>query len=209
MSAKEIDAIVDDRVRECVKAHLERFGGDLKSAFGDEQNHPYSKASDGRIILIHKARIRKNESTIAVGAAEKQRHVSPGLNHHMEVVATLDARGEEIEWKFHIVSLYEATQRVRARRPVVHREHERDKKFKFSMAKNEYFMMELEPGKAALYRVDSISANDIEFHLHYDARLTTVKGRKRVRIRSPRALQGAKARKVAVDPLGNILPAND
>ena len=37
-----------------------------------------------------KPRIRKNEATIDVGAAEKQRHVAPGLNHHMEIVAALD-----------------------------------------------------------------------------------------------------------------------
>ena len=208
-SAEEVEAIVDDRVRKCVKAHLERFGGDLKRAFGDEQNHPHFRTSYGRIIPIHKAQIRKNEATIDIGAAEEQRHVSPGLNHHMEIVAALDDRGQEIEWEFRMVSLYDAAQRVRARKRVVQREHERDKKFKFSIAKNEYLMMEFEPGRAALYRVDSISENDIEFHLHYDARLTTVKGRKRVRIRSPRALQRVKARKVAVDPLGNILPAND
>ena len=209
ISATEIGNIVDNRVRKCVKAHLERFGGDLKKALGDETNHPYFKTSDGRIIPIHKARIRKKEATIAVGAAEKLRHVSPGSNHHMEVVAILDAQGNEVEWEFRLVSLYEATQRVHAGKRVVQREHERDKKFKFSIAKNEYLMMEIEPGKAALYRVVSISDNDIEFHLHSDARLTMVKGRKRVRIRSPRAMQGVKARKVAVDPLGNILPAND
>ena len=209
MSAKEIDNIVDDRVRKCVKAHLEQWGGDLKRAFGDEKNHPYFKTSDGRIIPIHKARIRKNEATIAVGVAEKQRHVAPGLNHHMEVVTTLDAQGNEVDWEFQIVSLYEATQRARAGQPAVQREHEKDKKFKFSIAKNEHLMLEIEPGKASLYRVVGISGNDIEFHLHSDARPTMVEGRKRVRIRSARALQGVKARKVAVDPLGNILPAND
>jgi CRISPR-associated endonuclease Csn1 len=208
MSAKEIEAIVDDRIRECVKAHLGRSAGDLRKAFGDEHNHPYVKARDGRIIPIHKARIRKNEATIAIGAAEKQRYVSPGSNHHMEVVATLGADGEEAEWKGDIVSLYKATQRVRAGLPVVQRAHEKDRKFKFSMAKNEYFLMEIEPGRAALYRVVKISAGDIEFQLHCDGRPTIFEGRKRVR-KSPGALQGVKARKVAVDPLGNILPAHD
>jgi CRISPR-associated endonuclease Csn1 len=135
MSAKEIENIVDDGVRNCVKAHLERCGGDLKKAFGDERNHPYFKTSDGRIIPIHKARIRKNEATIVVGAAERQRHVSPGSNHHMEIVAALDAQGTDVQWEGHIVSLYEATQRARAGQPVVQREHESDKKFKFSIAK--------------------------------------------------------------------------
>jgi CRISPR-associated endonuclease Csn1 len=208
MSAKEIEAIVDDRVRECVKDHLQRFGGDLKKAFGDEHNHPYLKAHDGRIIPIHKARVRKNEATITVGAGEKQRYVSPGSNHHMEIVATLGANGEEVEWKGEIVSLYEATQRVRAGLPVVQREQKEGRKFMFSLAKNEYFMMEIEPGKAALYRVVKISAGDIEFQLHCDGRPTIFEGRKRVR-KSPGALQGVKARKVAVDPLGNILPAHD
>ena len=209
MSAREIEAIVDDRVRDRVKAHLEANGGDLKKAFGDSNNHPYLKARDGRVIPIHKARIRKNEATIAVGAAERQRYVSTGSNHHIEIVASLDEKGNETGCEFHIVSLYEAARRVRAREPVVRREHGKDTKFKFSMAKNEYFVMDIEPGEAALYRVVKISANDIEFQLHCDGRPTMVDGRKRVRIHSPRALQGVKARKVAVDPLGNILPAHD
>jgi hypothetical protein len=68
--------------------------------------------------------------------------------------------------------------------------------------------MEMEAGTAALYRVVKISANDIEFQLHVDGRPTMVEGRKRVR-KSPGALRGVKVRKVPVDPLGNILPAND
>ena len=68
--------------------------------------------------------------------------------------------------------------------------------------------MEYEPGEQRLYRVVGISEGDMEFHLHTDARPTMMEGRKRVR-GGPARLFKAKARKVVIDPLGNVLPAND
>ena len=62
-----------------------------------------------------------------------------------------------------------------------------------------------------LFRVTVISDGQLEFVYHLDARPITE--RKKIpgaRIRcSPNALWKQKARKVVVDPLGNILPAND
>ena len=209
MSTNEIEMIVDDRVRELVKAKLN--DGDPKKVFAADGDHPYFRTKDGRLIPIHKARIRKNEATITVGTPEKQRHVSPGSNHHMEIVATLDDQGKEIRWEGFIVSLFEATQRVRRGEPVVRREHGMNKRFKFSLAGGEHVVMEHEQGTPALYRTVVITEGQIEFRLHTDARpITLLKKMPGARIRrSPGALEGAKARKVAVGPLGNILPAND
>jgi len=211
MSANEIEAIVDDRVRAFVKAHLEKCGGDLKKAFGDVNNHPYFKTRDGRIIPIHKARVRKNEATITVGAAERQRHVSPGSNHHMEIVALLGPDGQAKRWEGHLVSLFEAARRVRSHEPVICRDHGPGKKFLFSLAGGEYIIMEHQPGQPRLYRVVGISEKVIEFRLHTDGRpVTVLRKLSRARItRSPGALMEAQARKVAIDPLGNVLPAND
>ena len=47
MSADEIENIVDDTIRDLVKAKLERIGGDPKKVFADPANHPYLTVQAG------------------------------------------------------------------------------------------------------------------------------------------------------------------
>ena len=56
-SESDLEDIVDPAVRAAVKAHVVRFGGDLKKAFADEKQFPYLRARDGRIIPIRKGPI--------------------------------------------------------------------------------------------------------------------------------------------------------
>jgi CRISPR-associated endonuclease Csn1 len=203
--------IVDDRIREIVQKHLEQNGGDLKKAFADPNNHPYMKSKDGRLIPIHKVRIRRSDKPMVVGKGTKQRYVNPGSNHHMEIVGVLDKEGKEKKWEGHIVSLFEAVARHRAGEPVIRRDHGDRMTFKFSLAGDEHVEMEFQSGKKELYRVVVISGNQVEFRLHTDARPSTlVKKIPGARVRlSADSLRKGKARKVAVDPLGNVFPAND
>lgn len=211
MSETDVEEIVDPRVRRIVQEKLQQLGGPPKKVFADVNNHPYFKTKAGRLIPIHKARVRENVATIAMGKGHRERHVAPGTNHHMEIVAVLDDAGEEVRWEGRLVSLPEAVARRRANIRVVQRDHGPDRKFKFSLAGGEYVEMEHEAGKRQLFRVTVISDGQIEFRLHTDARPITVLKKipgARVR-RSPGSLQKAKARKVAIDPLGNVLPAHD
>ena len=210
MSIGEINSIVDDHVRWVVQQKLQQLGGTPRQAFADPNNLPYFRTKDGRIIPIRKARIRENVTTVELAGRGAPRFVAPGDNHHMEIVAVTDAKGRT-KWEGHLVTLLEAARRARCGEPVVCRGHGEGKEFRFSLANNEYVLMEHHPGEPQLYRVVAITENEIEFRLHTDARPTTVVRKipgARVR-RSPGKLLEAKARKVAVDPLGNTLPAND
>jgi len=215
MSLEKVNAIVDPRIRRAVQQKLEQLGGPPKTAFADAANHPYFRTRDGRIIPIHKARIRKAQATISLGEGARRRYAAPGKNHHMEIVARLDAQGNEKSWEPHVVTLFEAQRRLAHSRvepsePVVRRDHGAGKRFKFSLAGGEYVEMEHEAAKRQLFRVTVISGNEVEFRLHTDARpdkvLRKIGGRVR---RTAASLFKAKARKVALDPLGNVLPAND
>jgi len=211
LSKQEVEDIVDDRVRELVKQRLAKLGGTPDKAFKDKADHPYFTAKDGRIIPIHKVRVRKSDKPMKVGRGTKQRYVNPGSNHHMEIVAVLDKDGKEKKWEGHIVNTFDAFQRYRRGEPIIQRDHGEGKRFKFSLAGGEHVEMEHEPGKRQLYRVLGISAKMIEFRLHSDARPSTVVRKiSRARtIRSAGALLDAHAWKVTVDPLGNVFPAND
>lgn len=214
----EINEIVDPRIREIVKKKLADLGGgDPTKAFADKNNHPYTRTPDGRVIPIHKVRIRKSDNPILVGTSQKPnrskpRYVAPGSNHHMEIVAVLDKNGAEKKWEGIIVSTFDANQRHREGLPVIQRDHGPNRRFKFSLAGGEHVQMEHQPGVRILYRVKVISKGEIEIRLHSDARpdkvLRDSGGRSGLRP-TPDKLRKLKARKVTVDPLGNILPAND
>jgi CRISPR-associated endonuclease Csn1 len=213
MSAGEIEAIVDDCVRNAVQKHVARFDGDLKKAFADANQFPYLRAADGRLIPIRKARIRKPLSALPLGRPPHVRYVAPGSNHHMEIVAVLDAQGRDKKWEGRIVTLYEAAQRAARGEDVVCRNHGAGRDFRFSLSGNEYVEMDDKAGNRCLYRIVVITEKEIEFRLQTDARPDTLLRQKehsggRVR-RSLGGLLDAHARKVAVDPLGNVFPAND
>jgi CRISPR-associated endonuclease Csn1 len=218
MSMQEAKNIVDDRVRELVQQRLDAVGGTPDKVFAQPENLPHlTSKRDGRPIPIRKARIRKSGNPIAIGSGVKQRYVSPGDNHHMEIVAVLDASRMEKEWKDKIVSRFEAVTRhaVRVKRgegpPVVQRDPGGGRKFVFSLARGEQVMMKVGDKEEALYRVESISLGEIEFVLHSDARPTNLRRvTKGARVRcSPDTLRKNGARKVTVDPLGDIHPAGD
>ncbi|HLA85148.1 MAG TPA: type II CRISPR RNA-guided endonuclease Cas9 [Thermoguttaceae bacterium] len=209
LKAADLPDIVDPRIRAAVEAKLN--GGDPAKVFKDRGNHPYTKTKDGHVIPIHKVRVRENVHPISVGAGVKARYVAPGSNHHMEIVAVLDKNGKEKTWEGRIVSAFDANQRFRDGLPIIQRNHGPDRRFKFSLAGGEYVEMEHQTGVRQLFRVVVISEGKIEFHLHSDARPTTLlKKTPGSRVtRSPGSLFKINARKVTVDPLGNILPAND
>ena len=210
MSPQEVEAIVDPRIREIVQDKLQKIGGNLQQAFKDPNQHPYMIAKDGRMIPIHKARIRKSDRPMPVGEGSNRRYVNPGSNHHMEIVAVLDADGNEKKWEGILVSRFEAVQRRRRKEDVIQREHGAGKRFKFSLTGGEYVVMDVK-GNEELTRVTVISEGQAEFVLHKDARPITV--RKKIpgaRIRSsPDAMRKANARKVIIDPLGEIHSARD
>lgn len=211
MSPQDVDAIVDDRVRELVKARLRSAGGTPQQVFKDPGNHPHFVTKDGRIVPIHKARIRKPDRPIAVGDGSRRRYVNPGSNHHMEIVAVLDAAGNVRRWKGVPVSRFDAVARHQRGEEVIRRDHGPGKRFLFSLAGGEHVELEIPGEGACLARVTVISEGQIELVRHADARPIAVRKKtKGARLRfSPDALRKAGARKVVVDPLGEVIAAGD
>ncbi|HUT90711.1 MAG TPA: type II CRISPR RNA-guided endonuclease Cas9 [Thermoguttaceae bacterium] len=213
-STRDIAKIVDDRIRRIVAEHLDRNGGDLKKAFSDRNNHPCMRAKDARIIpvQIHRVRIRTSAKPIVIGKGTGTRYVvrAPHSNHHMEVVAIVDGDGNETHWEGCVVDRLQAMECKRNANQIIQRDHGKWKMFKFSLTRGEHVVMAHKGGNEGLYRVTGISEKEVEFVLHYDARPTKVRRKAGPRVRGgPDQLREWGARKVAVDPLGNILPAND
>lgn len=217
MSRKEVEAIVDPAIRQAVIIKLDAIGGTPDKAFSDKNHHPYLTTKDGRLIPIHAARIRKADKPITVGKKSRQRHVSPGDNHHMEIVAVLDAEGKHKKWEGVVVSRFEAMERFRNARKagvpaeIIRRDHGPDREFVFSLAGGEHVAIPDGEGTERLLRVTVISGQQIEFVEHHDARPITVRKTipgARVRYSIDKLRQDG-AKKVQIDPLGKKKPAGD
>ncbi|RMG34355.1 MAG: type II CRISPR RNA-guided endonuclease Cas9, partial [Planctomycetota bacterium] len=214
MSSEEVQRIIDPVVRQLVleklKAVTGRENADPKRVFAVPENLPHRTDRAGNVFPVRAARIQARRTVQPIGSPAKRRYVAPGSNSHMEIVAELDTQGRELRWEGHIVSRLEAYARYRAGEPVVKRDHGPNKRFLFSLRPTEMVEMNYQ-GQRNIFKVEAISSRQLEFVLHSDARPSSVRRKQsgqRVRL-SPDRLRSARARKVVVDPLGKILPAND
>jgi CRISPR-associated endonuclease Csn1 len=211
LTAGEIEHIVDPVVRKAVQNRLKEVG-DLKKLQTAGVPPPYLESTAGRRIPIRRVRIRKALTTVPVAEGPRRRNVALNNNHHMEVIATLDEQGREIRWDGVPVSLLEGTARRRKGVPVVERKHgsEEEARFKFSLMGKD--TIEVRKGEwFGIYVVRTIASNgQISLARVNDARLKE-EMRKANDWWSPRAdaLRKAEARKVVVDVLGKVHPAND
>ncbi len=213
------DLIVDPVVRARVTERWQELGGgNSEKLFADPNNHPTMLSGDGREIPIHKVRVRASVKPWSVGQKARRRWVvaKAGSNHHTTIVATIDENGTEVKWEDHIVSRFDATDHlVRARRSgnpptIVQRDWGPDRRFKFSLAPDDYLLMDDDDGRVQLYRVASISEGDLELRLHSDARIRKEINAAHERVRaSAEKLRQRNARKVRITYLGEVLPAND
>ncbi|MGH9816470.1 MAG: type II CRISPR RNA-guided endonuclease Cas9 [Candidatus Acidiferrales bacterium] len=209
LTAGDIGNIVDPRAREAVQKRLKELGS-LKALQTAGVDPPYLETNDGRRIPIRRVRVRKALTTTQVGAGIRARSVAPNNNHHMEIVAELDAKGNESRWDGVPVSLLEAHERRRKGLPVVQRDHGSGLRFKFSLMGGD--TIELQKGeRGGLYVIRTIATNgQISLARIHDGRL-----KKEMQDAGdwwspkPEGLREFETRKVLVDVLGKVHPAND
>jgi len=218
LSKQDLENIVDPIVRDCVLAKLEELGGgEASRAFSDPKKHPSLAARDGRQVPIHKVRVRVSAGTTSVGEGARERHVILGNNHHVEVLETKDAKGRA-KWEGFVVSMYEAMRRLKAKEPVIRRDHGPEKKFLFSLAGGETIEIDEHDGTRGLYVVRTVAtgrSGQREYPAIEFARLNDA--RKKEDIKKAGAwkkalvdpLRRAQCQKVTITPLGEVRRASD
>jgi CRISPR-associated endonuclease Csn1 len=210
LTEKEAGAIVDVAVRTAVQEKARLLGG-LKKL---EHDPPTLVSRAGKQVPIRSARIYKHERVVSVGKGPRQRQVIEGSNHHIEIIADVDTEGRETRWIGRVVSMFDASARLASRPPaaVVDRAVGGEERFKFSLCRGDALLLG-DGDKATLWIVQKISGNQqgatrIDLKPPADARKVNdipTQGR----IHSPNTLRKAGARKVVVDPVGNIRDARD
>lgn len=202
-----MDAIVDPAIRELVRRKWTENGGDAKKF---EANPPFMTTCAGLRVPIKKARYWKTVKTIGVGkSARTRRYVAPGNNSHMEVYALLDKNGVEKEWRAEVVSTFEAHRRLREKEPVVRRDFGPGTRFLFSLAQNKV----VRSNDGDLLVVAGISQGiELECKKINDGRSAKQKKNEKTRVRFRSATGNFISRglrKLRVDALGNVFPANE
>jgi hypothetical protein len=210
IAATDDSLIVDKGVHNILRAKLAELGGDVK-AFEKPENTPYFTAANGRIIPIRKVRIRETKNPIKVGQGPRERFVVSGAIHHVALFVTRDEKRKE-KWDSMVVQITEAYERWRKKLPVVSRklDGEVESEFLFSIQKDDTIEVIDEKGPQIL-RVKKFSDNKQMWFVpvndaHDDGqqmKLGITWSKK------PNTIKEIKPRKVVVDLLGRVHPAND
>jgi len=215
LRAKDIhddDCIVDSAVREAVRQKLGELGDDPKklSIVGNE---PVLPSRNGKTVPIRKVRVRETKNALQVGKGLRERWVASGGIHHVELFVTRDERRKE-SWVSSVVQVPEAYERMRRKVPVIARRiPASDAAFLFSLCKDDTVELTRD-GKLQLVRVklfyDQGDSCSICFVPLNDANLSKDHRARGIEwYARPSSLQKLNARKVVVDLLGKVHPAND
>lgn len=206
--------IADPVVKEIVRKRLKKFeiNPDGRGKIGKEvwADPLYMKSNKGAKVLIKKVRIRdvfNNMIGIKDTNSKVYRYVTPGNNHHIEIFEYTDDRGK-LKREGKVISMFEAVKRSQSGRPIICQDYGNGMKFVCSLAKNEMFMLEVEPGEYVLHRVQKlIQDGRIVFRPHtFAGKVSDSDNPPLIQRKSYNTLKGYK---VTVDPLGRIYPAND
>lgn len=211
LSASDIEKIADPAIQSAVQQKASELNGDLTQC-ESTQNWPTLPTNDGRAIPIKRVRIRKVMTPTPIASGARERQVALANNHHAAIFAKLNEHGKEVRWDSIPVSLYEAMERKRKKLSVVQRSYPEfaEYQFKFSLMNGDIVEI-CKDGVARLFRLRSIEASHQFFLLSIrDARLIKEIASTGDRWRpSADALRKLSCRKVSVDTLGRVHPAND
>lgn len=236
LKPKDVEFVVDKRIREILQQRLNEYGGDPKKAFAEP-------------VLDHQGReIRSVRCRTGVNTAVPLRFdesgkpisfVKPGNNHHVAIYEDENGRLHE-----HVVTFWHAVERKKYGLPIVITDPgevwERVTedmpesflrqlppsatwRFRLSMQQNEMFVlgMDDESYRAAmaerdyaalgryLYRVQKLSENDYVFRRHYETRSDDNyrnENGKEEKNRQKSILRGALYRIQSIDRLNGLKP---
>ena len=184
--------IVDDGVRDIVRGWVDKHGGDPGAAFV----HGYPKRGR-KGPEIRKVRLRVKQQ-IELMTKASTGYADLGNNHHIAIYRLADGTVAS-----DVVSLLEASRRKARHEPVVRRERGDGAQFVMSLSSGDSLQL-TRNGETRLKIVESVwSAGPVVMVDHDDAEGATVfrPGAK--------TIVSSGGRKVSVDPIGRIRPAND
>lgn len=212
METSAIPKIVDDGIRRIVENKLEELGEtEPKKAFREERNLPELISKDGQTrIPVRKVKIRRSQDTVTVGKGPRKRNVVSGSNHHMLIYAELDKNGKEKKWAGEVVSLLEASRRLKNNEPVIQRDVGPGRKFIMSIQCGDIFELATSAGRLFVIVRAVPKTKQLCFAEINDARKKEVIKKNHMwYTKYPNTLRTSNPVKYTIDPLGRLRRAND
>ena len=211
LTVKQVEKIVDRRVRELVRERMKAHGGNAKSAFAQPFYLEHTRNGTGR-TPVKTVRVAENLSQNGLFGVKRKGEDAPfkyyalGNNHHVEIIENVKSGKREGR----VVSAMEAARRARqARTPIVQRDHGEGWRFVMSLSTNDLVKLDAPVNGCTLYRVQKISnivaTRTIQITLRAHTGATIDDNTTRL-LTSPNTLRG---RKVSVNPLGQLESAHD
>lgn len=216
------DVIVDRAVRDAVRTKLAEVGGNPK-AFEKPENLPHLIAANGKTIPIRRVRIRQTKDPKNVAMGSRERFVDSAGIHHVALFVVRDATRKET-WISEVVQTTDVYDRCPRRdkrkgRPKNHvygaavsrvSSEYPEAEFLFSLMKDDTVEMDFKGGRA-IFRVKKFYANgQIWFTSVNNAQQDADQMKQKTTwSKSPNTLRPLNPRKVVVDLLGKVHPAND
>lgn len=195
LTKSELQDIRDPVVKEIVTAWVTENGGDPKKAFASFPRLGPNGPEIRKVRLTSKQQM-KLMAPVTTGYADL------GANHHIAIYRTPAGKAD-----FEVVSRFEASRRLARREPIVRRKRDDAAEFQMSLSAGDTIQFAKAEGQMlTLWRVQKIASNgqisllDIADASPLEPSLfePTVGG-----------LISRRARKVSVDPIGRVRPAND
>lgn len=239
---KLIDKVIDGKVREVLSERLKECDNNPNKAFSDLEKNPIwlnkeKGISIKRAIItgvsnaepLHVAKDHfGHKITDEKGKEIPVDYVSTGNNHHVAIY-----RDEKGKLQERVMSLYEAVARIQQGLPIVDKDFNHDKhwKFLFTMKQNEMFVFpneDFDPNEVDLldtknatviskhlFRVQKIASKNYLFSNHLETKATnnddlkmkSLSGSKYHFIQSPQRLEGIM--KVRINHLGHIVQTGE
>ena len=182
----------DAEVRKIVKDWVDRHGGDPKKAFVEGYPKRGRKGPEIRKVRLGMKQQPNLMTPVSTG------HADLGENHHMAIYRLPNGKVD-----YETVSLLEASRRLARDEPVVRRDRGDGAQFVMSLSKGDALRLPRD-GKIGVRIVESIwSAGPIVLVDHNDAIKTTVFRP------GARSVVSSGGKKVSIDPIGRVRPAND
>jgi hypothetical protein len=216
------DVIVDQAVRDAVRAKLAEVGGNPK-AFEKPENLPNLVGASGKTIPIRRVRIRQTKAPKHVATGSRERFVDSAGIHHAALFVVRDTARKET-WISEVVQTTDVYDRCPRRdkrrgRPKNHiygaavarvNSAYPEAEFLFSLMKDDTVEMDFK-GERAIFRVKKFYANgQIWFTSANNAQQDADQMKQKTTwSKSPNTLRPLNPRKVVVDLLGKVHPAND
>lgn len=202
------DKIVDKNVHKAISTKLKQL---KDSGIGKvdpkklENDWPELPNANGAPVKIKSVRIEINRAVRSLGKGHRQRFAEGSETHHVAVFEV--TKGKRRVWDGEVVSMRDAMERIRQRKPVVDRNEADGRGFLFSLAKNDTLrFVDPEGARSGIWVVKEIRAS-LQLTL---LRQTDARSRGREEFKPTiGGLQKLNAEKVTVSPLGEISPSHE